>query len=231
MQRLFNYADLANVPLTCRDYREKSLIGRIVREKKTKGDSNVGKQVAVRTSRVAQQAFLRMSAFSTLIIGPRLHRCNAQPTGAGSAPDGEAARKKGTGCHNLASHGGQEQQLQTQTHRKQARAPTPAPAHMDARGEKTRRFRTPARHCNHGCSRAGGKRVYPTHSTPVWVCNPTSAEAVVWIPACCQLEWKRAGSRMFLSVFLTFCFLLSPPAVILLSSRVLLRCSVSVTTE
>lgn len=199
-----------------------------------KREKNIGrlkcgkKQVVVRTSRVAQQAFLRMSAFSTLIIGPRLHRCNAQPTGAGSAPDGEAARKKGTGCHNLASHGGQEQQLQTQTHRKQARAPTPAPAHMDARGgEKTRRFRTPARRCNHG-SRAGGKSVYPTHSTHVWVCNPNSAEAFVWIPACCQPEWKREGSRIFLSVFLTFCFLLSPPAVILLSSRVLLRCSVSV---
>lgn len=98
-------------------------------------------------------------------------------------------------------------------------------------GEKTQRFRTPARRCNHGCSRAGGKRVYPTHSTPTWVCNPTSAEAVVWIPACCQPEWKREGSRIFLSVFLTFCFLLSPPAVIVLSSRVLLRCSVSVTAE
>lgn len=59
-----------------------------------KEDSIVEKQAAVQSSRVAQQALLRMSAFSTLIIGLRLHRCNAQSTEAGSAPDGEAARKR-----------------------------------------------------------------------------------------------------------------------------------------
>lgn len=73
-----------------------------------------------------------MSARSALIMGLRLHHCNAQSTKAGLARlQNERQRGKGTGCHNLASHSGQEQQLQT--HRNQARAPTPASAHMDAR--------------------------------------------------------------------------------------------------
>lgn len=74
-----------------------------------------------------------MPTFSTVIMGlyPTVMHSSLR-----LAPvQMERQRGKGTGCHNLASHSGQEPQLQTHTHthwEKQAKAPTPASTHMNA---------------------------------------------------------------------------------------------------
>lgn len=119
----------------------------------------------------------------------------------------ERQRGKGTGCHNLASHSGQEQQLQT--HRSQARAPTPASAHMDARssGRKQAVYnQTPSCSLMHGGRAAAAavpRRIElaegrwkkkgfcrdfacPAQVSPMWVKKPLKSDystAVVWILA------------------------------------------------
>lgn len=78
-----------------------------------------------------------MPAFSTVIMG--LYPTVMHSSLRLAALQMERQRGKGTGCHNLASHSGQEPQLQTHTlthththEDKQARAPTPASTHMNA---------------------------------------------------------------------------------------------------
>lgn len=135
----------------------------------------------------------------------------------------ERQRGKGTGCHNLASHSGQERQLQTQTRRNQASthaciSPHRCSGRKHGCLEPNAPLRPHARWQSHGWNRAAGGRggggagegqqLYPTHFSPTWVSKPTSAKPAVWIPACCQPEKETEGQHIFLSVFLTFCFLL-----------------------
>lgn len=154
----------------------------------------------------------------------------------------ERQRGKGTGCHNLASHSGQEQQLQTQTQKAgQSAHACISPHGCTELREKTGGLEpnTAAASRTGGTAAAAGGRAgggakgeegfcrnvaCPAQFSPVWAREPFKSDpwaAVVRILACRRPGEQNGAIACFLDTVPGV--LLSPPAGTLLSSSY--RCS------